>query len=270
MNSHNNISNHLLSNKESLAIEIVNGVLNSLNLDIPKWEQDQAVTMFIEFVSFISEYIISEEEKTPELLLVWSKKNAAMITLDGNLSTLVVRYLPTREVITDILTELGLEYNLSLKELSKLIKQVNRMLDISLNETVSNFEFLVNECQKMAQIELAEVSTPIVPVKDGIIVLPLVGNIDSYRIQYMMENLLPKMSDLGVNCVIADFSGVYKLDKENVKYLNQIGQMLRLMGIDIISTGISPKLSQLAINEGIDLSGSKVYSNLKIALESFE
>ncbi|MER2009482.1 MAG: STAS domain-containing protein, partial [Psychrobacillus sp.] len=185
-----------------------------------------------------------------------------------NLSTLVVRYLPTRNVITDILTNLAITFDLNLKELSKLIKQVNRMLDMSLNETVANYEYLASEYQKMSQMELAKVGAPIVPVKEGIIVLPLVGHIDTYRIDYMIENLTPKIASAGVFYVIIDFSGVYKIDKGNVQYINELVQMIRIMGISVMATGICPDLAKMTINEGIDVAADVIYPNLKIALES--
>ena len=268
MSSLNNISNYIFANKELLATDIVNGVVNSVDMDIPAWEQEQAINMYTEFLSFLRDYIVSGEEKTPEHLLVWSKKNAAMVSLDGNLSTLVVRYLPTRNILTDLLTNLALKFELSLKELSELIKQVNRMLDISLNETVANFEYLASEYQKKSQMELAKVGAPIVPVKEGIIVLPLVGHIDTYRIEYMIEHLTPKITKSSISYAIVDFSGVYKIDNGNIHYINQLIQMVRLMGIIVIATGLSPSLAKMILKEDLELSANQVYPNLKIALES--
>lgn len=267
MSSLKSISNYIFNNKELLANEIVNGVVHSIDMEIPPWEQEQAINMYIEFVSFIGEYVVSGEEKIPDSLLEWSKKNAAMVSLDGNLSILVVRYLPTRNVITEILTNLAVQFNLSLHELSKMIIQVNRMLDVSLNETVANYEFLVSEYKKTSQMEIAKVATPVIPVKDGIIVLPLVGRIDTFRIKYLIENSTPKIANIDVNYVIIDFSGVYKIDKVNIRLINEMVQMIRLMGINVIATGVSPDLAKMAIIEGIEIS-SIVYPNLKIALES--
>lgn len=268
MSSLKNISDYIFTNKELLANDIVKEVVKSLDMDIPLWEQEQAVNMYIEFLSFLGDYMVSGEEKVPDSLVAWSKRNAAMVSLDGNLSTLVVRYLPTRNIITDLLTNLALKYNLSLKELSELVKQVNRMLDISLNETVANFEYLASEFKKMSQMELAKVGAPIVPIKDGIVVLPLVGNIDTYRIEYMIKHLTPKITTSNVTHAIVDFSGVYKMDKENIPFLNELIQMVRLMGIQVIATGVSPSLAKMTLNEGIEVSANKIFPNLKIALES--
>ncbi|MER2169105.1 MAG: STAS domain-containing protein [Psychrobacillus psychrodurans] len=270
MGSLTSISDYIFTHKEELANDIVERVVNSVDMEIPHWEQEQAVNMYIEFLSFLGEYTLSGEEKIPESLVTWSKKNAAMVSLDDNLSTLVVRYLPTRNIITDLLTNLAIKFDLSLLELGKLIKQVNRMLDISINETVVNFEQLASEYQRMSQMELAKVGTPIVPVKEGIIVLPLVGHIDTYRINYMIEHLTPKIATSNVIHAIVDFSGVYKIEKGNITYINQLIQMVRLMGINIIATGVTPSLAKLTLTENIDVSANQIYPNLKIALESME
>jgi rsbT co-antagonist protein RsbR len=263
------ISEYLVNNKEALAAKIVDGVLNKMDLTIPELERKRAVTMHIELMESLGEYILNEEERIPESLLFWSKRNAAMVSFEGKISTIAVRYPPTRDVITDILTELGMEYNLGLKELSKLIKQVNRLLDISLNETIETYEHLADEYRLQAQIELAEVSTPIVPVKDGVVILPLVGYMNSCKAQYIMERVIPKIADSGARDVIVDFSGVPSLEVEMAFRLKQIAQMLRLMGIHVITTGISPKLAQLVVHAGIDLSQT-TFLTLKQALESLE
>lgn len=270
MTTSQKVSDYLLNNTETLAINIVDKVINTMNLEIPELERTQAITMYIEFIRCLGEYVINEEEKIPDSLIAWSKKNAGMVSLEGKISTIFVRYPPTRDIITDILTDLGIEHKLSLKDHGKLIKQVNRLLDISLNETIFAFEHLTDEYQKETQRELAKLSAPIVPVKDGVVVLPLVGSIDSYKTQYLIENVVPKLAGLGINHVIADFSGVPNLNQEHVFHLHHIGQMLRLMGIHVISTGIRPELAQLAVKTGLDLSRGETYANLKKALESLE
>ena len=68
--------------------------------------------------------------------------------------------------------------------------------------------------------------------------------------------------------VIIDFSGVYKIDKGNVQYINELVQMIRIMGISVMATGICPDLAKMTINEGIDVAADVIYPNLKIALES--
>ena len=271
MTSLRNISEYLHNNAEHLAIEIVDGVINNMQLEIPTEEKQQAINMYIKFMGFLGEFIKTGAEGVPQNLIEWSKMNAErQVSYAEKISNIIVRYPPTRDILTDIITRLSIEYELSILENVNLIKQINRMLDVSVSETVLAFEHLTDEYQKETQQELAKVSAPIVPVKDGVVILPLVGNIDSYRATYIMENVLPKIADLEINDVIVDFSGVLAIDRENAYYLHQIGTMLRLMGLNIIATGIRPDLAKVAVNVGINLSETKTFSNVKFALESID
>ncbi len=144
------------------------------------------------------------------------------------------------------------------------------MLDISLNETIFAFERLSDEYKEKTQRELDELSAPIVMIKDGIAVLPLIGIIDSYRANYIMEKVVPKISELRLNYVIVDFSGILKIDTDIARHLHQIGQMLDLLGIQTLTTGLRPELAKTVVNSGINMSEITSFANVKQALESIK
>ncbi|MFC3883146.1 STAS domain-containing protein [Bacillus songklensis] len=264
-----NVSDYLIENAESLAVEIVEGVLHKMKLEIPEWEKEQAITMYIEFMGFLGKSLIDDKEGVPEDLIVWSKKNGEReASSGGRISEIIVRYPPTRDIFTEILTRISLEFGLSIKETAFIIKRINAMLDISLNETVFAFERLTDKIMDETQREMAELSAPIVPVKDGIAVLPLIGAIDSYRATYILEKVVPQIAELQVNHLIADFSGILTIDIEIARYLYQIENVLRLLGINTIVTGLRPELAQTVVNGGIDMSSIKTFAHVKQALES--
>ncbi len=264
-----NVSNHLIANSESLAEEIVNGVLVSMKLDIPLWEKEQAIEMYIHFIKFLGESLINEEEEIPETLIEWSKNNAArQISPKGKISEIMVRYSPTRGVFTDIMTKISIDFGLSLEDFSFIIKRINNMLDISLNETVFAFERLSDEYKEETQRELAELSAPIVLIQKGVAVLPLIGIIDSYRANYIMEKVVPKIAELQIDYIIADFSGMFTIDTDIARHLYEIGQMLNLLGIQTLTTGLRPELAKTVVNSGINLSDITTFANVKQALES--
>ncbi|RFU71245.1 STAS domain-containing protein [Peribacillus saganii] len=266
-----NVSNHLIDNAESLAEEIVDGVLHNMKLKIPQWEKEQAITMYIEFINFLGNSLFIEEEEVPQTLIEWSKRNAArQVSPEGKISKIMVRYPPTRDIFTDIITNISIEFGLSLKDHSFIIKRINNMLDISLNETVFAFERLSDEYREETQRELAELSAPIVLIKEGTAVLPFIGIIDSYRASYIMEKVVPKIADLQLNYVIADFSGILKIDIDIARHLHQIGQMLDLLGIQTFTTGLRPELAQTVVNSGINMSKITTFANVKQALESIK
>jgi rsbT co-antagonist protein RsbR len=270
MTSIANVASYLINNAESLAVEIVEGVLHIMNLEIPKWEKEQAITMYIEFTGFLGKSLMDDDENgVPEALIVWSKKNAErQVSSGGKISEIVVRYPSTREIFTDILTRISLEFGLSLKENAFIIKRINAILDISLNETIFAFEHISDKYKKEIQIKIDELSAPVISIKEGIAILPFIGAIDSYRATYILEKVVPKIAELKLNYLIVDFSGIFTIDVEIARYLFQIENVLRLLGIYTIVTGLRPELARIIVNGGIDMSSIKTFAHLKQALES--
>lgn len=139
-----------------------------------------------------------------------------------------------------------------------------------MNETVFAFERLSEEYKEATKRELAELSAPIVLVKERVAVLPLIGLIDDYKAQYIMEHVLRKIAEQQIDIVIADFSGVLTIDTEIAQHLHQIGQMLSLLGIKTLTTGLRPELAIVAVQSGIRMSDITSFTNVKQALESIK
>ncbi|WP_256204335.1 STAS domain-containing protein [Planococcus faecalis] len=150
----------------------------------------------------------------------------------------------------------------------KAIKAINAMLDVSLNETFYAFERLTERHQAETRVELISLSAPIVPVLEDVVVLPLIGVMDSYRIAHIMNNVIPRIAEMDVNHVITDFSGVLTIDDHIAQSLQQIGGTLRLMGIHVIIAGLRPDLVQAIVRSGIDMLDAETYATVKQALES--
>ena len=272
MNLFINFSKYISDNVETLASDVVEGVIRKISLDIPKSEKEQAISMYIGFFKFLGEsFIDGDDVPIPDSLIEWSKTNAAMqVSSGGEISEIVVRYPPTREVFTEILTDITIEFVLSVKENAIILKRINTLLDVSLNETVFAFERLFNEAREGTQRQLAALSAPIIPVKDDIVILPLIGNIDCYRANYLMEKVVPRLAGLDINHVIVDFSGIFEINEDIAQHLHQIGDMLNLMGIHVITTGIRPELAQTMVNSHIDFSEIETFASVKRALESLK
>ncbi|MBM7692206.1 rsbT co-antagonist protein RsbR [Peribacillus deserti] len=262
------IGKHFAENADSLAIEVVEAVLSSLDLKISNTEKDQAIKMYEELFGFLGGSVVEKDYLgVPDIILEWSKKNAQS-QVGGRISEIVLRYSPTREVLNDLITKLSIQYELSLKENASVIKQVNKIFDLSLNETVLAFEELSDKHKKEAQKELAELSAPVVPIKEGVAIVPLIGTFDEYRIAYLGNKVLPKIVDMQVRHLIVDYSGVLTLDIEFTHSLSQLGMVLELLDIEIIITGMTPQLAQIIVQSGIDVGKTRYFANLKQALEN--
>lgn len=107
------------------------------------------------------------------------------------------------------------------------------------------------DAQAMA---LNELSTPLMPISDGTVVLPLIGSIDSRRAQQIMETLLQGVGERNAHVAIIDITGVAVVDTQVANTLIQAAQAVRLLGARVMLTGIRPEVAQTLIGLGVDLS----------------
>ena len=103
------------------------------------------------------------------------------------------------------------------------------------------------------QDEIAELSTPVVKLWEGILALPLIGTLDSARTQVVMENLLQAIVDQSADLAIIDITGVPTVDTLVAQHLLKTIAAARLMGADCIVSGIRPQNAQTMVHLGVEL-----------------
>jgi rsbT co-antagonist protein RsbR len=101
--------------------------------------------------------------------------------------------------------------------------------------------------------EIAELSTPVVKLWEGVLALPLIGTLDSARTQVVMENLLQSIVDTGSAIAIIDITGVPTVDTLVAQHLLKTISAARLMGADCIISGIRPQIAQTMVHLGVEL-----------------
>nr|WP_042672115.1 STAS domain-containing protein [Methylobacterium sp. B34] len=101
--------------------------------------------------------------------------------------------------------------------------------------------------------EIAELSTPVVRLWDGILALPLIGTLDSARTGVVMENLLQAIVDEEAEIAIIDITGVPTVDTLVAQHLLKTVAAARLMGADCIISGIRPQIAQTMVHLGVEL-----------------
>lgn len=115
---------------------------------------------------------------------------------------------------------------------------------------------------------IREISTPAIKLWDGIVILPVVGMIDTGRAQQMMETILNKIVETSCNVMILDIQGVASVDTAVSNHLIKITKATRLMGCQCIISGISPAVAQSIVQLGINMGDIKTKSTLKDALST--
>lgn len=116
------------------------------------------------------------------------------------------------------------------------------------------------------QALITELSSPVIPIKEGVGVLPLVGNIDYDRAKMILESTLDQCSAKKLTTLFIDLSAVPVLDTMVAQQLFQLLSALKLVGVEAIFSGIRPELAQTTVSLGIEMKNVKIYSSLMHAL----
>jgi rsbT co-antagonist protein RsbR len=135
-----------------------------------------------------------------------------------------------------------------------------------LKQAESDREFLQAHIISAQRDALRELSTPIIPVLEQVIILPLIGSIDSQRAKDITRVLLAGISRYHAKIVIIDITGVPMIDSGVANHLNKAFQAARLKGAQAIVTGVPDAVAETIIDLGIDWSKIQTLSDLQTGL----
>jgi rsbT co-antagonist protein RsbR len=152
-----------------------------------------------------------------------------------------------------LFTALNRDKDLSPGQVAELIWAITILLDGLGLDTIEAFVKSREEVVVRQQREIAELSTPVVKLWDGILALPLIGTLDSQRTQVVMENLLQTIVDVEAEIAIIDITGVPTVDTLTAQHLLKTVAAARLMGADCIVSGIRPQIAQTMVHLGVEL-----------------
>jgi anti-anti-sigma factor len=110
---------------------------------------------------------------------------------------------------------------------------------------------------------LRKLSTPLLHIREGVLLMPLVGTIDTQRASLMMETVLQGVEQQRARVVLLDITGVAVVDSQVAQAFIQIANAIQLLGARVILTGIRPEVAQTIVNLGLDLSSITSHSTLQ-------
>jgi anti-anti-sigma factor len=108
-----------------------------------------------------------------------------------------------------------------------------------------------------------ELGCPVIPLLSEVVLVPLIGGIDSRRASQIVESLLHEVARLRARMVVVDVTGVPVIDASVADALVRAAQALRLLGVQVILTGIRPEVAQTLVSLGRDLSGITTQRDLQ-------
>jgi rsbT co-antagonist protein RsbR len=120
------------------------------------------------------------------------------------------------------------------------------------------------------QAAIRELSTPVLRVRDRLLILPIIGGLDTQRARQLTQQLLRAIREARAKMVVIDITGVGMIDLTVANHLVQTVEAARLMGARAIITGLSSEVAQTLVDLGVDLSMMQTVGDLQGGLEEAE
>lgn len=117
---------------------------------------------------------------------------------------------------------------------------------------------------------ILELSTPVLQVRDRILIVPVVGMVDDARAQHLTRQLLHEVRARRARVVVMDVTGIPTMDTHVANHLLQTVEACRLVGTTVLTTGISGEVAQMLVRLGGDLADFETFGDLQSGLEEAE
>jgi rsbT co-antagonist protein RsbR len=155
--------------------------------------------------------------------------------------------------------------------------EFNRVLDVYepaanriANTVAINFVQERERVIRQQQEAIRELSTPVLQVRERLLILPIIGVLDGQRARQLTEQLLRGIRANRARVVVIDITGVPTIDSTVANHLVQTVDASRLMGASVIITGLSPEIAQTLVTLGVDLSKVNAVGDLQGGIEEAE
>ncbi|MDS1863121.1 protoglobin domain-containing protein [Vibrio vulnificus] len=153
-------------------------------------------------------------------------------------------------------------------EYSSLVTAFTKLLHLDTTIVVDTYSRLINKRISEQSEALLAMSTPVTMIWQDILMLPIVGIIDSKRAQDIMSAVLNKISENRAKIFIMDISGVAVVDTAVANHFIKITKATKLMGCDCLVSGVSPSIARTMVQLGINVGEVRTNATLRDALEN--
>jgi rsbT co-antagonist protein RsbR len=139
-------------------------------------------------------------------------------------------------------------------------------IGLAIDTYINSRERTIREQQEAIQ----ELPTPVLPFREGMLLVPIIGLIDTHRARLLTEQLLGAVRDNRAKVVVMDITGVQAIDSKVANHMVQTVEAARLMGAIVIVAGVSPEIAQTMVTLGIDLGRMTTVGDLQSGIERAE
>src|SRR3979490_1292864 len=224
--------------------------------------------IFAEATSVYDNYVEALETGTFEALQAYAR----------NLSERIIpRGVETHEVVgivlllRDVLARsLFAKYHEDFNKLNRILDAYEPAANRIANTVAVGFVQERERIIRQQQEAIRELSTPVLQVRERLLILPIIGVIDPQRARQLTEQLLRGIRTNRAKVVVIDITGVAAMDVTVANHLVQTVEASRLLGAPVIVTGLSPEIAQTLVNIGVDLGKMNTVGDLQGGIEQAE
>src|SRR3982750_3290444 len=224
--------------------------------------------IFAEATSVFDNYVEVLETGSVEALQAYARNLSERIIPRGVETHEVVGIvLLLRDVLARSLFE---KYQPDLPLLNRVLDAYEPAANRIANTVAVSFVDERERVIRQQQDSIRELSTPVLPVRERLLILPMIGVLDSERARQLTEQLLTAIRTHRAKVVVIDITGAPDVDETVANHLVQTVDASRLMGASVIITGLSPTIAQTLVTIGVDLSKMNTIGDLQGGLEEAE
>jgi len=254
---------HLRQNRTQLREEWVGSISQTRLLTAMTKEE-----IFAEATSVYDSYVEALETETFEALQAYAR----------NLSERIIpRGVETHEVVgivlllRDVLARsLFAKYQTDFKKLNRILDAYEPAANRIANTVAVGFVQERERVIRQQQEAIRELSTPVLQVRERLLILPIIGVIDPQRARQLTEQLLRGIRTNRAKVIVIDITGVAAMDVTVANHLVQTVEASRLLGATVIVTGLSPEIAQTLVTIGVDLGKMNTVGDLQGGIEQAE
>ncbi|NOK59215.1 MAG: hypothetical protein GFH27_549283n324 [Chloroflexi bacterium AL-W] len=214
--------------------------------------------------------IIGMVQQGPDLLEQTLEELARSQLEEADSGDILVALDAERTVISQVIKSTNPEALNALEMLEVLERlheqRLRTMLSLAYQHMVEQFQKAAGD-RMVLRAAVQELSTPIIPVYSGVLVLPLIGQMDSRRAQSVTESLLEAIAEEQAELVIIDITGIIAIDTSVANHLMKTARAASLLGSQVILVGISAEVAQTLIFLGVDLENIVTLGDLQSGIE---
>lgn len=156
------------------------------------------------------------------------------------------------------------------KKAQEAVFSLSKLVYLDIGLAIDTYIYRREETISKQQEAIRELSTPVLQLRDELLILPIIGALDTQRARQLTEQLLHAIRDKRAKMVVVDITGVPTVDSRVANHLVQTVDAARLMGATVIITGLSAEVAQTLVTLGVDLSKISTIGDLQGGIEEAE